>query len=1009
MKRHTLISIGLIWCFACLGLRASAADYLLQIESTTQGSVAVFRMNGVEVKSNGSVSSGEKLRVVATVTDAEHYRFDRFIVENGTEVLLTEGSDTEGTFTVSGTGKVKVGAFFAGKPQALTLVEADKSKGSYTVSWNGVTLADQAEVPYGSNITIHARPEEGFVAGSYLINGTSRKDSVVAITEETQIEVPFDTRMCTIEYDMFAPLLLQYGSETVSPGGKVPYNAEVIIANFMGDVANYYYHLMINDTPVNMHNPALLYTVKDDLKIKTYSGPKKSVSVQPNAQTVVYDGNPHPYTEYISFPMNLPGWKFTYALSPSTKYGKDEPVDAGVYSIKMVRDADSIFTKSSEKFEKILTIEPAPIDLVEQPKVTFSDGSYNVTGGEYHWENTPVEGSYQVNPVGTGKLAEVVFTPDSKNFKNFTCQLPVEGKDVPSYSVKMDHLPQGVSLHINNGDLTVFNGNRAANKVAEETSLTVKAVALPEGKVIDYFTCHTDGGQAEKITFPYSLDKDLNLSVVLANTAITGKKTITPKEEGLDQTFDYDESGIVLFDSKLLADSPTFESSWIITYKENGTPCLYPDHAGTYEVEFFRPEDDTYYACRGTAKLTVRPIKPMVEVKEVKASAVYPGQTLASSKLSGRANVPGQFVWKDPSQKVKEGLKYEVNFIPADPNYMSLIGVKSLPVSILSDNSQLAISAYAEHGNIYIKNTRTGMELKDGDLISFGDQLTISAYPVVGYELKNLTVNGQTIRSGSQYTVGQVAPAILAEFVDSATKPEPPYRTFSVTIPSVVGTIVNLAGTHEMEEGKSFSFDVEYDPLYGAPQVTAGGKALANDGGFTYTIGKVTQDTTIAITLEDYGVYEVEIPRDSLLGTIKIERLEGQTKGASDTYTFGEKLKLTAVPVPGTKFKYWWDHNEDNPREYCVKNNAFLEAKFEGVPTSNEAINKAVKIKTEGRTVHIYSDRICTARLITMQGVVASQTEINGNGFLSPVAGGIYIVTLSYGDRIFAREKVILP
>lgn len=1006
MKRHTLISIGLIWCFACLGLRASAADYLLQIESTTQGSVAVFRMNGVEVKTNGSVSSGEKLRVVATVTDAEHYRFDRFIVENGTEVLLTEGSDTEGTFTVSGTGKVKVGAFFAGKPQTLTLVEPDKAKGNYTVSWNGVTLADQAEVPYGSNITIHARPEEGFVAGSYLINGTSRKDSVVAITEETQIEVTFDTRMCTIEYELMNPLLIQYNGEAIYSGGKVPYNSEIMFFN-LAYYASRYYHLMINDTPVNMPGEILPYTLKEDVKIRVNWGTKKSISIQANEQTAVYTGKPHPYTEYISFPMNLPDWKFTYALSPSTKYGEEEPVDAGVYSIKMVREADSIFTKSSRTFTKKLTIEPAPITLVEQPKVTFSDGSYNVTGGEYHWGNTPVEGSYQVNLVGTGKLAEVVFTPDSKNFKSFTCQLPVEGKDVPSYSIKMDHLPQGVSLHINNGDLTVFNGNRVANKVAEETLLTVETVALPEGKAIDYFTCHTDGGQAEKITFPYSLDKDLNLSVVLANTAITGKKTITPKEEGLDQSFDYDESGIVLFDSKLLADSPISQYSWIITYKENGTPCVYPDHAGTYEVEFFRPEDDTYYACRGTAKLTIRPIKPKIE--EVKASAVYPGQTLASSQLSGYANVPGQFVWKDPSQKVKEGLKYEVNFIPADPNYMSLIGVKSLPVSILSDNSQLAISAYAEHGNIYIKNTRTGMELKDGDLISFGDQLTISAYPVVGYELKNLTVNGQTIRSGSQYTVGQVAPAILAEFVVSTTKPEPPYRTFSVTIPSVVGTIVNLAGTHEVEEGKSFSFDVEYDPLYGAPQVTAGGKALANDGGFTYTIGKVTQDTTIAILLEDYGVYEVEIPRDSLLGTIKIERLEGQTKGASDTYTFGEKLKLTAVPVPGTKFKYWWDHNEDNPREYCVKNNAFLEAKFEGVPTSNEAINKTVRIKTEGRTVHIYSDRTCTARLITMQGVVASQTEINGNDFLSPVAGGIYIVTLSDGDRIFAREKVILP
>lgn len=1005
MKRHTLISIGLIWCFACLGLRASAADYLLQIESTTQGSVAVFRMNGVEVKNNGSVSSGEKLRVVATVTDA-HYRFDRFIVENGTDVLLTQGLDTEGTFTVSGTGKVKVGAFFAGKPQTLTLVEPDKAKGNYTVSWNGVTLADQAEVPYGSNITIHARPEEGFVAGSYLINGTSRKDSVVAITEETQIEVTFDTRMCTIEYELMNPLLIQYNGEAIYSGGKVPYNSEIMFFN-LAYYASRYYHLMINDTPVNMPGEILPYTLKEDVKIRVNWGTKKSISIQANEQTAVYTGKPHPYTEYISFPMNLPDWKFTYALSPSTKYGEEEPVDAGVYSIKMVREADSIFTKSSRTFTKKLTIEPAPITLVEQPKVTFSDGSYNVTGGEYRWGNMPVEGSYQVNPVGTGTLAEVVFTPDSKNFKSFTCQLPVEGKDVPSYSIKMDHLPQGVSLHINNGDLTVFNGNRVANKVAEETLLTVETVALPEGKAIDYFTCHTDGGQAEKITFPYSLDKDLNLSVVLANTAITGKKTITPKEEGLDQTFDYDESGIVLFDSKLLADSPISQYSWIITYKENGTPCVYPDHAGTYEVEFFRPEDDTYYACRGTAKLTIRPIKPKIE--EVKASAVYPGQTLASSQLSGYANVPGQFVWKDPSQKVKEGLKYEVNFIPDDPNYMSLIGVNPLSVFILNDNSQLAISAYAEHGNIYIKNTRTGMELKDGDLISFGDQLTISAYPVVGYELKNLTVNGQTIRSGSQYTVGQVAPAILAEFVVSTTKPEPPYRTFSVTIPSVVGTIVNLAGTHEVEEGKSFSFDVEYDPLYGAPQVTAGGKALANDGGFTYTIGKVTQDTTIAITLEDYGVYKVEIPTESLLGTVKIERLEGHTKGASDTYTFGEKLKLTAVPVPGTWFRSWWDHNEDNPREYCVKNNVFLEAKFGGVPTSNETINKAVKIKTEGRTVHIYSDRTCTARLITMQGVVASQTEINGNGFLSPVAGGIYIVTLSDGDRIFAREKVILP
>lgn len=1002
MKRHTLISIGLIWCFAWLGLRASAADYLLQIESSAQGSVAVFRMNGVEVKTNGSVSSGEKLRVVATVTDA-NYRFDRFIVENGTEVSLVEGSETEGTFTVSGTGKVKVGAFFAGSPQTLTLVEADKTKGNYTVSWNGVTLADGAEVPYGSKVTIHAWPQEGFIAKSYFINGTNRKDSVVTITGDTQIGVAFDTRMCTIEYDLMNPLLIQYGSEPVYSGGKVPYNTEVIIANISYS-ASRYYHLMINNTPVNMPGELMLYTVKDDVKIRAYWGSKKSISIQSNAQTVVYDGKPHPYTEYISFPMNLPDWEFTYALSPSTQYGEEEPVDAGVYSVKMVREADSIFTKSSRTFTKKLTIEAASIALAVQPKVIFSEGTYTVSEGEYRWENTPVEGSYQVNPVGAGTLAEVVFTPDSKNFKSFTCQVPVEGKDVPMYSVQTAHLPQGATLQIKNGDFIVANGT----KVAEGTLLTVEAVALPEGKTVDYFTCQTDGSPAEKITFPYSLDKDLYLSVELANTAITGKKTITPKEEGLDQTLDYNESGIVLFEPKLLADSPISQYSWIITYKENGTPRVYPDHAGTYEVEFFRPEDDTYYACRGTAKLTIRPIEPTVE--EVKASEVYPGQTLAASLLSGYANVPGRFVWKDPSKKVKEGLTYEVNFIPSDPNYTPLTSVKSLPVSISSDNSRLAISAYAEHGNIYIKDAHTGISLKDGDLVTPGDHLSISAYPVTGYELKNLTVDGQTIKNGTLYTVGQIAPAILAEFTPSSATPVPPHQAYAVTIPTVTGVYVSQAGTHEVEEGKSFSFDVEYDLLYGTPKVTAGGKALTNDGGFTYTIGKVTSDTTVVITLADYGYYKVSVPEDTSLGTVKIQSREAKTKtAAADEYTFGTKLTLTAIPQPGNWFRYWWDYSEENPREYIVKNNTFLEAKFGGVPTANETIGKSTEIRTEGKTVRIYTDQCCTARLISMQGNVVAQTEINGTGFLTAGAGGAYILTLSRTNEIFLRQVIVLP
>lgn len=1003
MKRHTLISIGLIWCFAWLGLRASAANYLLQIESSAQGSVAVFRMNGVEVKTNGSVSSGEKLRVVATVTDA-NYRFDRFIVENGTEVLLTEGAKTEGTFTVSGTGKVKVGAFFAGKPQTLTLVEADKAKGSYTVSWNGVTLADGAEIPYGSKVTVHARPQEGFVAGSYLINGNNRADSVVTISGDTQIEVAFDTRMCTIEYDLMNPLLLQYGSEPVYSGGKVPYNTEVIIAN-ISYYASRYYHLMINDTPLNMDGELMFYTVKDDIKIRAYWGSKKSISIQSNAQTVVYDGKPHPYTEYISFPMNLPDWKFTYALSSNNQYGEEEPVDAGVYSIKMVREADSIFTKSSRTFTKKLAIEPASIALVVQPKVTFSEGTYTVSEGEYRWGNTQVEGSYQVNPVGTGTLAKVVFTPDSKNFKSFTCQVPVEGKDVPMYSVQTAHLPQGATLQIKNGDFIVANGD----KVAEGTSLTVEAVALPEGKAVDYFTCQTDGGPAEKITFPYLLDKDLYLSVELANTAITDKKTITPHAAGLDQTFDYNESGIVLFNPALLANSPISQYSWIITYKKNGTPCVYPDHVGTYEVEFFRPEDDVYYACRGTAKLTIRPIEPKVE--EVKASEVYPGQTLAASVLSGYANVPGRFVWKDPSKKVKEGLTYDVNFIPADQvNYITLTSAKSLPVSISSDNSRLAISAYAEHGNIYIKDARTGTMLKDGDLVSPGDQLTISAYPVRGYELKNLTVDGQTIKNATQYTVGQIAPAILAEFTHSSLKPDPPYQTYTVTIPTVTGVYISQAGMHEVEKGKSFSFDVEYDLLYGTPKVTAGGKALTNDGGFTYTIGKVTTDTTVVITLADYGYYKVSVPEDTSMGTVKIQGQGTATKTAAvDEYTFGTKLTLMAVPQPGNWFRYWWDYSEENPREYIVKNNTFLGAKFGGIPTANETIGKSTEIRTVGKTVRIYTDQPCTARLVSMQGHVVAQAEISGTGLLTACEPGAYILTLSRPNDIFLRHVIVLP
>jgi len=147
-----------------------------------------------------------------------------------------------------------------------------------------------------------------------------------------------------------------------------------------------------------------------------------------------------------------------------------------------------------------------------------------------------------------------------------------------------------------------------------------------------------------------------------------------------------------------------------------------------------------------------------------------------------------------------------------------------------------------------VKVTRNNQVLNNGDKISAGDFLTISAIVPDGYTLKSLNVNGAAISSGSTYTVGNENIVITVEFTEILDVP-----TYD---PSVAPSSSKNIGQHNYINAYRHA-DVIYSYLTELPNGTIERVECIKDKGVVienyFKDGRTISQKTIPLELPRFG------------------------------------------------------------------------------------------------------------------------------------------------------------
>ena len=141
--------------------------------------------------------------------------------------------------------------------------------------------------------------------------------------------------------------------------------------------------------------------------------------------------------------------------------------------------------------------------------------------------------------------------------------------------------------------------------------------------------------------------------------------------------------------------------------------------------------------------------------------------------------------------------------------------------------------------------TLNGIELSDGDMVGEGEILTITAEPPAGFELSSLTVNGDPIENGGEFTVGNKDVVIEVDFEE---KPGYTVEILSTNI-TVTCNGVTLKSGDKANTGDVLTITVNVPSGYRLKSLTVNGSAIptiSNSG--TYTVG--SENITIAANIE---------------------------------------------------------------------------------------------------------------------------------------------------------------
>lgn len=781
----------------------------------------------------------------------------------------------------------------------------------------------------------------------------------------------------------------------------------------------------------------------------------KSITVNLVKNEFAYNGQEQKVDFTVNKNVDKTSFKVEYKekTADANTYTEKAFANEGNYTARITRPADGVYAAYTNSFD--YTIVKAQL-IVEAPKVTVDkDGNISFTNWNAYFMNgdqkVPVTGKFVAvksdgtteitnikdNNNGEGKLKVTYKVTDASvaanlnKVENFILQY---GEELATANI------QAVGEH--KGDLTFTMNSVSNNKpmvlpdgssvaVGTEVKFKItKTAGITENSKYKVYQANAKGeklfGAADLITSGYTIqeaDKDQTLYFLLevedkrTELALSdqakkyiqeGKfeyeagtaKTFAFKNGSSDGLYFVDKEGKEIVDENLY--KPEFLS---VTYwKRNGGQVAEAIDAGDYQVKIARKASQSYKEFEEvTLDFTINPadIPAGIAVPAPKASMIGNGQTLGTSKLSGNAEIAGEYRWdKGNNVIVNTTTLFGVTFYPEDKNYKPKQIKAQVEVKV-SDKPILTITCDETKGTVKVYDG-DNKYYYDGDAIDV-HQLTFEAIPAEGYAFESYSVIHRGTPSTKKTAIFTTTPNgssidVTVNFKEKSA--ETVYHTISFSSLNVAGVVFNNVSTsNKVKEGDSFNFSMSAHPSDYSRIVVKDnkGKSYSAPSLGACTIDNVQEDLQLTVSLSNPTKYNV-----TLLAEYKDSEgnLMGTANFSGNTY-YGGTITLTAVPKEGYKFVGWLNAGTTSTAttvQVTVTSNMTIYARFEsdgtidpntecivrtpydedvaGVHINKQGIN-VVKIGSDFEfTVDAYEDDLKNVK-VTVDGAELKPTSEN--------------------------------
>lgn len=278
------------------------------------------------------------------------------------------------------------------------------------------------------------------------------------------------------------------------------------------------------------------------------------------------------------------------------------------------------------------------------------------------------------------------------------------------------------------------------------------------------------------------------------------------------------------------------------------------------------------------------------------ATSIVKGQALGNALLTGgrvsvgELNVPGQFVWTDPSVMPAAGDgNYSVTFLPNNANYYK--PVEETVALHVKDVFRLAVESGKNGSAMLIGQTADGLYVE-------GEALTLKAVPDANYKFK-----GWTLRTSGEQSVGKeptkeikvgstTAGTYVAQFepiLYQVTKKVEGNGTLTVTVDEK-----NVNSGEQIQQGVTLKVVAKAADNYQLEALKLNGQAMAGDK-FTLLKDATLNAVFTEKPQERHTMTIAEVAKGSLI----VYNENGLPIASGSTLKEGSKITVVALPAAG--------------------------------------------------------------------------------------------------------------